>query len=72
MILRLLKKRKHYPENNPLTLRDITLPQSWGDPMAALRNAPPHTKDALIELFNRKFDTNYPTSKELEFGGLPL
>ena len=64
--------RKHYPERNPLTLRDITLPQSWGDPMAALANAPPHTKDALIELFNRKFDTNYPTSKELELGGLPL
>jgi len=64
--------RRHYPEINPLTLRDITLPQTWGDPMAALANAPPHTKDALIELFNRKFDTNYPTSKELEMDGLPL
>lgn len=64
--------RKSNPNLTPLTLRDITLPQSWGDPMAALANAPPHTKDALIELFNRKFDTNYPTSKELELGGLPL
>ena len=64
--------RKNNPNLNPLTLRDITLPQTWGDPMTALRNAPPHTKDALIELFNRKFDTNYPTNKNLELSGLPL
>jgi hypothetical protein len=51
-----------------LTLRDITLPSTWGDPMAALRNAPPHTKDALIELFNHRFDTNYPTNKDLTYG----
>jgi hypothetical protein len=49
-----------------LTLRDITLPQTWGDPMAALANAPPHTKDALIELFNHRFNTNYPTNKNLQ------
>lgn len=56
-----------------LTLRDITLPQTWGDPMAALANAPPHTKDALIELFNHRFNTSYPTNKELqEMGGLPF
>lgn len=77
MLLRLLGAsdwydRRHHPEKTPLTLRDITLPQTWGDPMAALANAPPHTKDALIELFNRKFDTNYPTSKDLELGGLPF
>ena len=63
--------RKNNPNLNPLTLRDITLPQSRGDPLTALRNAPPHTKDALIELFNRKFDTNYPTSGELEMGESP-
>lgn len=49
-----------------LTLRDITLPQTWGDPMAALANAPPHTKDALIELFNHRFNTSYPTNKNLQ------
>tara|TARA_R100000406_G_scaffold26343_2_gene16916 strand:- start:2455 stop:4089 length:1635 start_codon:yes stop_codon:yes gene_type:complete len=48
-----------------LTLRDLTLPQTWGDPMAALANAPPHTKDALIELFNHRFNTSYPTNKKL-------
>ena len=51
-----------------LTLRDLTLPQTWGDPMAALRNAPPHTKDALIELFNHRFNTSYPTNKDLTYG----
>ena len=51
------------------TLRDLTLPPTWGDPMAALANAPPHTRDALIELFNHRFKTNYPTNKNLkEFG----
>ncbi len=49
-----------------LTLRDLTLPSIWGDPMAALANAPPHTKDALIELFNHRFNTNYPTNKKLK------
>lgn len=49
-----------------LTLRDITLPSTWGDPMAALANAPPHTKDALIELFNHRFNTDYPTNKKLK------
>tara|TARA_R100001440_G_scaffold39771_2_gene59312 strand:+ start:227 stop:1843 length:1617 start_codon:yes stop_codon:yes gene_type:complete len=52
-------------DESPLSLRDITLPQSWGDQMAALRNAPPHQKSALIELFNRRFDTNYPTDFKL-------
>ena len=49
-----------------LTLRDITLPSTWGDPMAALANAPPHTKDALIELFNHRFNTSYPTNTQME------
>ena len=49
-----------------LTLRDITLPQTWGDPLAALANAPPHTKDALIELFNHRFNTSYPTNAYLQ------
>ena len=49
-----------------LTLRDLTLPQTWGDPMAALANAPPHTRDALIELFNQRFNTNYPTNENLK------
>ncbi len=48
-------------KGNPPSLRDVILPQTWGDPMASLKNAPPHTKDALIELFNQRFNTNYPT-----------
>jgi len=55
-------------KEKPVSLRDVTLPQTWGDPMAALANAPPHTKDALIELFNQRFNTDYPTNKELDYG----
>lgn len=54
-----------FNEKSP-SLRDVLLPQTWGDPMAGLANAPPHTKDALIELFNHRFNTNYPTNKELQ------
>lgn len=57
----------------PPTLRDVTLPQTWGDPMASLKNAPPHVKNALIELFNRRFHTSYPTNDYLEtLGALPV
>tara|TARA_S200002703_G_scaffold151470_2_gene150943 strand:+ start:7622 stop:9292 length:1671 start_codon:yes stop_codon:yes gene_type:complete len=57
----------------PPTLRDVTLPQTWGDPMASLKNAPPHVKNALIELFNRRFNTDYPTNDYLEtLGALPI
>ena len=45
-------------------LRDVLLPQTWGDPMASLKNAPPHTKNALIELFNERFITNYKKKKK--------
>ena len=53
--------RRTRDKEKPVSLRDVTLPQTWGDPMAALANAPPHTKDALIELFNQRFNTNYST-----------
>lgn len=75
-LLRELGVSNWYDRRNnitPPTLRDVTLPQTWGDPMASLKNAPPHVKNALIELFNRRFYTNYPTNDYLEtLGALPV